>query len=383
MATEVLKTGFSTMKPFQGKIIRAPSHWSRSCTNTECTLHQLSPFIGKLKSAIARELIITYSRPGDLIVDPFAGSGTIPLEALLAGRRALSADVSLYAKVLCKAKLEAPASYELAMIKAENALGKSLEVREPDLRKVPFWVRQFFNSKTLKDAVKFSEYCKKHGENFLLACFLGILHHQRPGFLSYPSSHLVPYLRNNKYPPMQYPHLYEYRELRPRLLAKIRRAYTRKPVDVENGGSFHRHCSIERLKIPESIDCLITSPPYMNALDYCRDNRLRLWFVRPDLIVDWNETTKKRDAFINAMTSLAKKVNVSLKRKGYCVIIIGEQVSRSPKTAPSYLAYEIISTYAPQMRLLSILEDKIPDIRRSRRDCKGTKIEHFLIFNKK
>jgi len=29
----------------------------------------------------------------------------------------------------------------------------------------------------------------------------------------------------------------------------------------------------------ESIDAVITSPPYMDALDYARDNRLRLWFL--------------------------------------------------------------------------------------------------------
>lgn len=90
-------------------------------------------------------------------------------------------------------------------------------------------VRQFFHPRTLKEAIKFVTVCKRDENNFLFACFLGILHHQRPGFLSYPSSHLVPYLREKKYPRDQFPELYQYRELRPRLLSKIQRAYARRP----------------------------------------------------------------------------------------------------------------------------------------------------------
>ena len=35
----------------------------------------------------AGELVKKYSKPGDLVVDPFAGAGTIPLESALQGRR--------------------------------------------------------------------------------------------------------------------------------------------------------------------------------------------------------------------------------------------------------------------------------------------------------
>ena len=64
------------------------------CANLECSLHQLSPYIGKIKSSIAGDLIEAYSRVRDLVVDPFAGAGTIPLEAAVRGRRAFGADIS-------------------------------------------------------------------------------------------------------------------------------------------------------------------------------------------------------------------------------------------------------------------------------------------------
>jgi hypothetical protein len=109
---------------------------------------------------------------------------------------------------------------------------------------------------------------------------LGILHHQRPGFLSFPSSHLVPYLRSKKFPQAEYPDLYAYRPLAPRLRAKVARALKRPPTRTLVG-FVENVCqsSVESVDLPNGIDCVITSPPYMNALDYGRDNRLRLWFL--------------------------------------------------------------------------------------------------------
>jgi hypothetical protein len=246
----------TNMQQFYKNVVSVPDHWKESCVGTECSLHQLSPYIGKLKSSIARDLVATYSKPGDLIVDPFSGSGTIALEALLQGRRAFTADISAYAKILCEAKLKSPRSLECALEKAEDTLIQSHKLPDPDLRKVPAWVRQFFHPRTLKEAIKFVTVCKRDENNFLFACFLGILHHQRPGFLSYPSSHLVPYLREKKYPRDQFPELYQYRELRPRLLSKIRRAYARCTKIPINGNSVHKYCSVRNLNLPESFEII-------------------------------------------------------------------------------------------------------------------------------
>lgn len=40
-----------------------------------------------------RELIRDYTRPGDLIVDPFAGGGTTLLAAAIEGRRCIGAEL--------------------------------------------------------------------------------------------------------------------------------------------------------------------------------------------------------------------------------------------------------------------------------------------------
>jgi hypothetical protein len=161
---------------------RAPGRWKKPCANTECTLHRLAPYIGKIKSSIAGELIDQYTSPRDLVADPFAGAGTIPFEAVLRGRRAFGADISPYAQILSKAKLLAPRSLENALDSADEILIEAAEMSEPDLRSIPTWVRRFFHPDTLREALKVAAVCRRPGNEFVMACLLGILHHQRPGF---------------------------------------------------------------------------------------------------------------------------------------------------------------------------------------------------------
>jgi len=363
-------------------LVPAPRRWTESCANDECTLHQLSPYIGKIKSSIAGDLVKKYSQPGDLVVDPFAGAGTIPLESALRGRRAFGADISPYSRILSMAKLFPPSSLPDALRKTEVTLLEAAALPTPDLRSTPLWVRLFFHPDTLREALNFATIARRPGNEFLMANFLGILHHQRPGFLSYPSSHLVPYLRDKKYPRADFPEMYEYRELKSRLLAKVQRSYKR----FESAGRKLRRFNlspVQQLELPKRFDALITSPPYMNALDYGRDNRLRLWFIDPTLADDVdNDVTQRRKAFVDAISSLADKVEVGLKKSGYCIFVVGEELSRTSESHPSEVVVTTFKTAAPSLKLKKVLTDNIPDIRRTRRECKGVKTEHFLIFQK-
>ena len=45
----------------------------------------IHPYFGKVDPALARTLIANYSRPDDVVLDPFCGSGTVLHEGLLSG----------------------------------------------------------------------------------------------------------------------------------------------------------------------------------------------------------------------------------------------------------------------------------------------------------
>ena len=360
-----------------------PSRWANSCTHQECSLHQLSPYIGKLKSVIARDLILEYSQPGQLVVDMFCGSGTVPLEAARLGRRVFASDMSRYAVTLTKGKLYAPTRIESALADLDRLLKRVESLPIPDLRSVPRWVRAFFHPRTLKEALRLNEFLRHERHYFLLVALLGILHHQRPGFLSFPSSHLVPYLRSNKFPREVYPDLYEYRPVAPRLKAKVKRALKRPSTNslfklVEG----IRRSSVEHLNLPDAIDCVITSPPYMNALDYGRDNRLRLWFLGESHMKSLDRALSGLNSFTNAIDALARQLQKKMRRGGYCVFVIGEQLIRKKDRFPSEELMRIFATHAPTFRLCQVMNDIIPDVRRSRRRLAGVKREHILVFRK-
>ena len=94
---------------------------------------------------------------------------------------------------------------------------------------------------------------------------MGILHHQRPGFLSYPSSHTVPYLRSKAFPPNEFPKLYEYRSLADRLeRVLLSRAFRRVP---ELDYTIERNCRSKSAHVltPSSKVDAITCEPALHA----------------------------------------------------------------------------------------------------------------------
>lgn len=364
--------------------LAAPTEWKRPPTDADSTLHQLAPYIGKLKAVIARDLILRFTEPKDFVLDCFSGSGTVPLESTLLGRNILAFDRSPYAVTLTRAKLEAPQSVEQAIQRVELRLRHARERSLYEESLVPEWVKQFFHPNTLQDALRFADECIEQDDQFLLACLLGILHHQRPGFLSYPSSHLVPYLRDRKYPRTQFPEMYEERSLAPRLIAKVRRALKspmRRPAGVK---AYTSQEDISQLTLDRDVDAVITSPPYMNALDYVRDNRLRMWFLDRQTADYSPEPTDKKEEFDYLTAAFAKNALSRLRRGGRCVLIIGQTVLRKRMSShPAERILEHLLSKDPRMMLEQVIEDDIPDVRRARRGAAATKRELMLVMSKR
>ncbi|MFZ3059875.1 MAG: DNA methyltransferase [Candidatus Methanoperedens sp.] len=361
-----------------------PADWSGSCLAVESTLHQLSPYIGKIKSTFARKLITTYTKPDDIVLDPFAGSGTVILESLIAGRQAIANDINPYAITLIKAKMFPPDSLDEAIKDAKYYISMTKkQSKEIDLEEVPDWIKKFYHQDTLKEIISLSQLLRENNEDFLLACLLGILHHQRPGFLSYPASHLVPYLRTKKYPPEEYPEMYSYRDVESRLIKKIQRVYRRLPL-FDN--TLRRTCyqkDAEELVLPDnSIDAIISSPPYMNALDYARDNRLRLWFLgERDYKKYDTKSPRNIEDFKNLMKTVMKNLYPALKMNSYCVFVLGD-VNKSKKSINTALAVIDIANSLGSFDCEGFVRDEVPTFRRARKEGACTKNEWIIVLRK-
>jgi hypothetical protein len=362
--------------------------WSGSFNARESSLHQLAPYVGKLKSGMVRVLIEKYSSPGDVVLDPFCGSGVVPLECVLMGRHTIGNDLSPYAEVITKGKLSAPCTKQEALSQAQSIIDE-IESRASsvDGQRAPGWVQEFFHPQTFKEVLAAFDVLKEQQNFFLMACLLGILHHVRPGFLSYPASHLTPYLRPKMYPPDKFPEMYSYRDLRSRLLSKVERAYRRPHLTYlrdKVGWKVISENTMHLSLADDSVNAVITSPPYFGALDYARDNRLRLWFLG---YPDWKELdrslTANEHVYISQMGQCLRELQRVLKTDGYCVMVLGDVerngVKRNTASIISELAREVSDG---QLATKSICSDEIPDIRRSRRRTKTTKHERIVVMQK-
>ena len=362
--------------------------WRGSFQSRESTFQQLSPYVGKMKSGMAKALINLYSKRGNTVLDPFSGSGVVPFESVLLGRIAWANDISPYAYAITRGKLDAPGSEKKAIERAE-ILAKSIKNEAPsvEISTIPQWVKEFFHPDTLKEVVSAFRILRENNDLFLTACLLGILHHVRPGFLSYPASHLVPYLRKSMYPPEKFPDMYAYRDLRPRLIAKVKRAYSRSSLPLDWESRMYRVWMTNSMSLPvgdETVDAIVSSPPYFGALDYARDNRLRLWFLGCE---DWKvldaSMTANSKVYLTQMSQCLAEMYRVLKPGSNCVLVLGdvERDGQIKRTA------EILADQARQVSLdgfyvETIYDDIIPDERRSRRRTSTTKFERILVMKK-
>jgi DNA methylase len=67
-------------------------------------VHRLHPYLGKFVPQLAEVFLGRYASPGDVVWDPFAGSGTTLVEANAFGARAYGCDVSAFNCLLMRAK---------------------------------------------------------------------------------------------------------------------------------------------------------------------------------------------------------------------------------------------------------------------------------------
>ena len=342
------------------------------------SLHEISPYIGRFSAKRAQMLLKRYAKPGYTIIDPFCGSSVLPLEAAIYGCNVIASDINPYAIVQSRAKLFPPATIDCALntinqVKNKDILNKSIK------RKTPQWVRAFYHPRTLKEIIAYLDFLLNKKHYFHIACLLGILHHQRPGFLSYPSSHTTPYLRENKFPRQDYPELYGYRAVRKRLIKKINRTMRRSVTIDSKIKRSVIHSNVQNLNIPESCsDLCITSPPYMNNLSYGRDNRLRLWFLG---IEDWKYYDicgyHTLSEFTELMDCFFKKLYIFLKNKGLCVLVVGEarrvNILNVFKESGNNNGFNLEDEY----------NESIPDVKRTRKGYAGTISETVLVFKKR
>src|SRR5215213_11693559 len=77
-------------------------------------LHPMCSYLASFPAALAHGFISRYSRRGDVVLDPFSGRGTTPLQACAEDRIGVGNDLNPFAHLLTAAKVEPATSSEAA-----------------------------------------------------------------------------------------------------------------------------------------------------------------------------------------------------------------------------------------------------------------------------
>jgi len=114
--------------------------------------HSYYRYPGRFSPEFARTAVMVFSKPGDVVLDPFMGGGTTAVEALRTGRRFIGCDVNPLSLFLTRVKTNplTPSDASIVLGWAQTAYSPSVRAFRSEvsgrwreyLRNVPWWLRR-------------------------------------------------------------------------------------------------------------------------------------------------------------------------------------------------------------------------------------------------
>jgi len=246
-------------------------------------LHEVS-YRACFKPQLPQFFIERLTAPGDTVYDPFMGRGTTPLQAALMGRRAIGSDINPLSAVLVRPRT-APPTLE--------AIAQRLSILpwdcgyDADAR-----LLVFYHPDTLAEIVALRAYLLERDaagtldavDDWIRMVAIGRLTGHSSGFFSVysmPPNQAVSLdaqrkinAARNQVPP---------RRSVPELILKKSRALMKDGGPPRADCAFHTAPADSVSAIADaSVDLVVTSPPFLDVVQYAADNWLRCWFIGVD-----------------------------------------------------------------------------------------------------
>lgn len=332
------------------------------------------------------------TEPGDHVYDPFAGRGTVPLEAILLGRTGWGTDANPLAVTLTGAKTNIPS--ERRVLARLNELEDSTPTTARP--SVPPNIDMLFSTKTLRqlDFLRTQLDQSNTVDRFVAAMVLGILHANArsdgtprglsismPNTFSMAPDYVRRYINDQGLEP---PKVNVFDALRARL--------TRLglPPSSRDGGHAWKRNTLRPVphKLKRKVKLLFTSPPYLEVIKYGKYNWVRLWFLghEPTDVDERLMATSSLDKYLNFMATAMTSLAPCLRRDGRACLVIGD-VRRGDRTIN--LAREVWTQALEPTgwQLEALVSDHLPTQHKvSRiwkdRNGKATKTDRILILTR-
>jgi hypothetical protein len=317
-------------------------------------LHSLHWFPGNFIPQIPSYLVQCLSAKGDIVFDPFCGSCTTGVEALILGRKAWMSDFSPVSQLISQSKLS---------LLADSGLRRRLlEVEMPPLlmastqtnfvitqgtAELQFW----FHEDTFEQLLRIWAFLSTKGEDLrpplemlfsdtLFAC-ASTRRARTPSGKS--RRHHWGWIADNvrPKPPIWHDALKHFSERLHRTklivsqLGQCDAHFQMRKEDI-------RSCSYES----SSADLVVTSPPYIGMIDYTTANRLTYfwngWELAPDRALEIGARSRRNSPsepskYLQDMEIAVTEITRVLKPGGLCAIVIGAS-RKYPPMAPNVIA---------------------------------------------
>lgn len=296
-------------------------------------LHELA-YRACFKGQLPRYFITRFTGVGDLVYDPFSGRGTTCLEAALNGRNIIANDVNPISKILLEGRLEVP---ELTKIERRLSQIRISTDLEPEID-----LSMFFEERTCSEIVSLKNYFLERSktgkldsiDKWIRAVATNRLTGHSSGYFSVytlpPNQAVSPerQIRINE-KRNQKP---DYRDTKALILKKS--ASLQKDLTEQLRANLRAAKKLfitgdarETRSIPsDSVALTVTSPPFLDVVQYAADNWLRCWFNGIDVNAVASSITmaKKIDDWNNVMSGVFNELYRITKPGGYVAFEVGE-----------------------------------------------------------
>ncbi|MDH5655061.1 MAG: site-specific DNA-methyltransferase [Spirochaetia bacterium] len=298
-------------------------------------LHYTVSYRASFKPELPDFFIRTYlaKKNAGMILDPFGGRGTTVIQGNMLGFSGVHNDLSPISAFLASSRRKIP---ELDTLE-QTLKGLKLNLSSKPVKKDAERLSPFFHKETLSEILNLRKILNDSDDpavRYIGLTALSRLHGHSDGFFSvysFPQISIMPVaqMRNNKKRGIRP----EYKNIKERIIRKMKRDLSR-PLPEEyhvssekNYYTGHDARDLQSVE-DESIALIVTSPPFLDKVNYVLDNWMRAWFL------DVEEELKKIRLSILSnpedWTDFMKDVMVEMGRilepGGRAVIEVGEVV---------------------------------------------------------
>jgi hypothetical protein len=251
------------------------------------SIHEIS-YRACFKPQLPDFFISRLTEPGDGVYDPFMGRGTTPVQAALRGRRPLGNDINPLSKLLVRPRLEPPSLTDVMNV-LDNV---------PWERPVRVWqdLTAFYHPDTLQRLTNLRDFLldraplddeePDHAVDWVRMIAINRLTGHSPGFFSVytlPPNQAVTIEAQRKINATreQTP---DPRDLKAIILKKTKSLLSDGAMPRHPHGTLFTNDSAETPRISNGeVSLVVTSPPFLDIVQYAKDNWLRCWFAGIDV----------------------------------------------------------------------------------------------------